>query len=161
MNGVEYHKVHAALQTLFRHQTTDIAAASVQGHPINGGDSETSNEKTDRLLGEQEECSQSKSNNEDLGNNGPINEYFTKSEPINADFPYRGPIKKHFPNDGPITKDVANSGPINGDFENNGRSGDDELATKDDGIEVKKYTVLDILRHGVLRKTACIIWYLW
>ena len=158
INGVQYHKVQAALEILFHRQATGAAANSIPlsneksekllFESVYDGDSGIPDENTDQLLGEQREC--------------------TQNEPIHEDFG----------NTGPVRKDMTHSGPIKKDFEKMDRpmvtlettdQSKEALLMKEanlqpvqvDGVKVKRYTLLDILRHAVLRRTACIIWYLW
>ena len=168
INGVQYHKVQAALEILLHRQATGAAATSIPlsneksekllGESVYDGDSGIPDENTDQLLGEQRRC--------------------TQNEPIHDDFGNNGPVRKDMTHSGPIKKDSANSGPIKKDFEKMDRpmvtlettdQSKEALLMKEanlqpvqvDGVKVKRYTLLDILRHAVLRRTACIIWYLW
>ena len=168
INGVQYHKVQAALEILFHRQATGAAATSIPlsneksekllGESVYDGDSGIPDENTDQLLGEQRECTQNEPIHDDFGNNGPVRKDMTHSGPIKKDSANSGPTKKDFANMGPASGDFGNDGPVEGGVANDGG---EPAAVQVDGVKVKRYTLLDILRHGVLRRTTCVIWYLW
>ena len=168
INGVQYHKVQAALEILLHCQATGAAATSIPlsneksekplGESVYDGDSGIPDENTDQLLGEQRECTQNEPIHEDFGNNGPVRKDMTHSEPIKKDSANSGPINKDFAKMGPAKGDFGNDEPVEGGVAS---GGGEPAAVEADGVKVKRYTLLDILRHGVLRRTACVIWYLW
>jgi len=156
------------LEILLHRQATGAAATSIPlsneksekllGESVYDGDSGIPDENTDQLLGEQRECTQNEPIHDDFGNNGPVRKDMTHSGPIKKDSANSGPTKKDFANMGPASGDFGNDGPVEGGVANDGG---EPAAVQVDGVKVKRYTLLDILRHGVLRRTTCVIWYLW
>ncbi|KAK7116572.1 organic cation transporter protein-like [Littorina saxatilis] len=155
-NNVQYTKVHAALEELFRSQsspdmnTTPVSlefAASVPSFPAENGDQESANERVEKLLRVGDPINGSVAEKD-----GPVNgSVAEKNEKHKGSVAEKEPFL-----DEPVNGDVTDKEPMTTAVKNGGS--DNMKASKP---SVTRYTILDVLKHKVLLKTAFIIWYLW